>query len=92
MRCEDGVVEVRPIAGTRKRGKDDAEDERTFSLADTPYAESVRLGHSLYAIPGDYTIRVSVGDNSDSTELKIKAPKDYEPRVKEAYKLRGKKD
>lgn len=70
----------------------DDEEEKTFNLADTPYAESIRLGHSLYAVPGDYTIRVSVGENSDSTELKIKAPKDFEPRVKETYKLRGKKD
>ena len=70
----------------------DAEEEKVFSLTDTPYAESVRLGHSLYVIPGDYTIKINVGDNSDSAELKIKAPKDYEPRVKETYKLRGKKD
>lgn len=28
VRCEDGVVETRPIAGTRKRGKDEAEDKR----------------------------------------------------------------
>ncbi len=69
-----------------------AEEEKTSSLADTPYAESVRLGHSLYAVPGDYTVRVSVGENSDSAELKIKAPKDYEPRAKETYKLRGKED
>ncbi len=26
VRCEDGIVETRPIAGTRKRGKDDRED------------------------------------------------------------------
>ena len=26
VRCEDGVVEVRPIAGTRKRGENEAED------------------------------------------------------------------
>jgi hypothetical protein len=68
------------------------QEEKTFSLADTPYSESVRLGHALYAIPGDYKVRVSVGENSDSAELKIKAPKEYEPRVKEDYKLRGKKE
>ncbi|MDD5450169.1 MAG: anthranilate synthase component I family protein, partial [Candidatus Omnitrophica bacterium] len=28
VRCEDGVVEVRPIAGTRPRGKDEKEDDR----------------------------------------------------------------
>ncbi len=27
VRCEEGLVETRPIAGTRPRGKDDAEDE-----------------------------------------------------------------
>lgn len=28
VRCEDGVVETRPIAGTRPRGKDEQHDER----------------------------------------------------------------
>ncbi len=28
IRCEDGLVNTRPIAGTRKRGKDDKEDEQ----------------------------------------------------------------
>ena len=27
VRCEDGLVETRPIAGTRPRGKDEAEDQ-----------------------------------------------------------------
>ena len=27
VRCEDGVVETRPIAGTRRRGKDEKEDQ-----------------------------------------------------------------
>lgn len=27
VRCENGIVQTRPIAGTRKRGKDSAEDE-----------------------------------------------------------------
>ena len=66
------------------------EDAGASSLADTPYAESVRLGHDLYAVPGDYTIRVNMGEKSDSVVLKIKAPKAFEPRTKEAYKLRGK--
>ena len=66
------------------------EEVKTENLAEMPYAESARLGHALYAIPGDYTIQVTVGENSDSTELKIKAPKDYEPRFKESYELRGK--
>jgi hypothetical protein len=31
-----------------------------------------------------------VGENSGDAKLKIKAPKDFEPRLKPAYKLRGK--
>jgi hypothetical protein len=69
----------------------ESKEEKTFSLAETPYSESVRLGHTLYAMPGDYTVRIELGKNSDSTGLKIKAPKDYEPRSSQAYKLRGKK-
>jgi hypothetical protein len=68
----------------------DAEEAKTANMAEMPYAESIRLGHALYAIPGDYTVRVTVSGNSDSTGLKIKTPKDYEPRFKESYKIRGK--
>jgi hypothetical protein len=74
-----------------KADADDKTDE-TVSLASTPYSESVRLGQELYVIPGDYTVRVSMGDKVDSTGLKIKPPKDYEPRVKNTPKLRGKKE
>ena len=70
---------------------DDGE-EQTVSMADSPYAESVRLGHDMYATPGIYTIRVSVGDENDSIDMKIKAPKDYESRMKNTFKVRGKQD
>jgi len=37
VRCEDGVVELRPIAGTRRRGSSDAEDARLAKeLLDDP--------------------------------------------------------
>ncbi len=37
VRCEDGVVETRPIAGTRPRGKDDKEDAQLAKdLLDDP--------------------------------------------------------
>jgi len=73
-----------------KENSKDAKEAAALGMAGTPYAESVRLGHRLYAIPGDYTVRVSVGENSDSSVLKIKAPKDFEPRAKQTYKPRGK--
>ena len=75
-----------------KEGSVDSEEEKVLNLADTPYAESVRLGHSLYAIPGEYTIRLTVGENSDSNVLKIKPPKEFESRAKQTYKPRGKQD
>ena len=70
---------------------DQSEEQKSINLADKPYSESVRLGHALYAVPGDYTVRLELGKNSDSAKLKIKAPKDYEPRTSQAYKVRGKK-
>ena len=69
----------------------DQEEQSSPGLASTPYAESVRLGHALYAMPGDYTVRVVVGENSASTELKIKAPEGFKPRFEEPYKVRGRK-
>ncbi len=71
--------------------KEQPDDAVDASLADAPYAESVRLGHALYASAGDYKVRISVGENSDSTKLKIKAPRKFEPRSKEPYAIRGKK-
>ena len=80
-------------AAAQEKAKEDAnkdQEEKVLSLEETPYAESVRLGHALYAIPGEYTVRVSVGENNDSNGLKITAPKEYEPRTRQKYKLRGK--
>ncbi len=85
------VAESTALEKARESAADE-EEPAIANLADTPYAESIRLGHALYAVPGDYTIRVSVGDNSDSTELEIKSPKSFQPRLKKAYQLRGKKD
>jgi len=79
-------------AALQKAMQDGAAKDADFNLAQTPYAESVRLGQQLYAVPGDYTIRVSVGDNSGSTGLKINPPKAFESRAPKTYKLRGKND
>lgn len=71
--------------------EEDLSGKTEVNLSKTPYAESVRLGHDLYAIPGKYTIRISQGDLSDEVELKIEAPKAYEPRSKPSPKVRGRK-
>jgi len=78
-------------AALEKAREGEKDGGKTARLADKPYSESVRLGHALYAIPGDYSIRVSLGEHTDNSDLKIKAPKDYEPRQKEPYKIRGRK-
>ena len=62
------------------------------ALARSPYAESVRLGHRLYAIPGKYEARVSVAGASATAPLEIKAPEARDPRAKPAPKIRGKDD
>ncbi len=65
-----------------------ADDEG--ALAATPYAQAVRLGHSLFAMPGKYTLEVSMGAAKSDTALEIKAPEERKPRIKPAPKVRGK--
>ena len=61
-------------------------------LAKTPYAESIRLGHRLYAVPGDYTVELSLAGASSETKLAIKPPEARKPRAQPAPKLRGRDD
>ncbi len=68
--------------------KDKAADQGI--LAKTPYAESVRLGHRLFALPGDYKVKLALGDARSETKLEIKAPEARKPRAKAPPKLRGK--
>jgi hypothetical protein len=60
------------------------------ALAKMPYAESVRLNHRLYAIPGKYTVEVSLDEARVETALEIQAPEPRKPRVKSPPKVRGK--
>ncbi len=71
---------------------DDTTDDTKGSLAKTPWAESVRLGHPLYVTAGDYDIVVTVGEESGQTTLTVEAPDAYEPRVKKPAKIRGEDD
>ena len=67
-----------------------AHAEEPATLARTPYAESVRLGHRLFAVPGKYTVRVSLAGAKSETPLEIKAPEPRKPRAKAEMKIRGK--
>jgi photosystem II stability/assembly factor-like uncharacterized protein len=60
------------------------------ALAKTPYAESVRLNHRLYAMPGKYTVEVSLDEARAETALEIQVPEPRKPRVKSPPKVRGK--
>jgi photosystem II stability/assembly factor-like uncharacterized protein len=80
-------------AANEKRAKDAKEplaDEGALSR--TPYAESARLGHVLYALPGKYKVEVALGEASAKATLEIKAPEARKPRTKPAPKVRGKDD
>lgn len=93
LRVDQGMALAAETAALEKAAENDSDKEQSVrNLAETPYAESVRLGHDLYVIPGDYTVRVTLGGNSADSKLTIQPPEAYEPRVKETYTLRGRED
>ena len=59
------------------------------SYANARYAESVRLGHRLFAKPGKYTVAIEVGGKRHDTALDITAPEPFTPLVKPQPKIRG---
>jgi hypothetical protein len=75
----------------------DAEKQALEALAadqrglrqNVPYAESVRLGHRLYPVPGRYTLEVAYGDATHRRTVEIEAPKAPTPRWTPPFKLRG---
>jgi photosystem II stability/assembly factor-like uncharacterized protein len=79
----------------RKKKKDDEDEDEMSSTegdkANTPWAEALRLGHPLYVTSGSYTVRVSVGEGSGETDLKVKPPKARDPRMEKPEKIRGRK-
>lgn len=59
----------------------DDEDSDVGALAKTPWSEAVRLGRPLYVTAGAYTVRVTRGDASATTDLTVNAPPAREPRA-----------
>jgi hypothetical protein len=62
------------------------------SLDKTPVAESVRLRHRLFAVPGEYTLRVELNGAKSETKLTVESPESRKPRAPEKPKLRGRDD
>ncbi|MEM8930224.1 MAG: glycosyl hydrolase [Acidobacteriota bacterium] len=60
--------------------------------ADWPRKEAVRLGWPLYATPGSYTLRVTVGDDSADTDFSVDPATPFEPRQAPEPKIRGQRD
>ncbi len=96
--AESGAATASPPAATEVKASDakasdaKAADSNKGRLAKTPYAESVRLGHRLFLIPGDYTVTLSLNGASSESKFKLTAPEAYKPRAPAKPKLRGRDD
>ena len=94
---QDALHATPPAAESKGAPADKAEanaepEDGSGRLAKTPYAESIRLGHRLYAVPADYTLELSLAGASSETKLAIKPPEARKPRAQPAPKLRGRED
>jgi photosystem II stability/assembly factor-like uncharacterized protein len=67
----------------------DLKPEERDQLKHQPYAESKRLGHRLYPVPGTYTLEIASADTTHRRSFEIKPPKAQDLRWTPAYKLRG---
>lgn len=63
--------------------------DKREELKHQPYAESQRLGHRLYPVPGKYTLEIAQADTTSHSGFEIEAPKAKEPRWTPAHKLNG---
>ncbi len=84
------LVDAETVIAAEKAAYD-ALDPEQQSLAQLGYSESRRLGHPLLARPGDYTVRIKLGDASAERGFEVKAPAAYTPRTKPKFTLRGRK-
>lgn len=62
------------------------------SRAERPWTEAVELGWPLYATPGDYTLRVTLGEAESERSFEMKSPRKRTPRVAPEPKIRGRDD
>ncbi len=78
------------LSAEQARLAKDKDAKEPVNLSRTPYAESVRLGHRLFVVPGKYTLRLAQNGASSETGFEVKAPEPRKPRAKPEPKLRGK--
>ncbi len=72
----DKAIEIEAEAlakAAEKAAKDDPDAEhKPINKADTPYAESKRLGHPDYIEAGDYKLVIKQGEAEHSVDFKVK--------------------
>ncbi len=78
------------LQAERTKLANDKDLKEPYALDKTPIAEAVRLNQRLFALPGKYTLQLSLNGCESSTEFEIKAPEARKPRAKPEPKLRGK--
>ena len=69
--------------------KDAGKDKSDVGLDKTPVAEAIRLGQRLYAIPGDYTLRLELNGARSEVKFTVEAPEARPSRAPAKPKLRG---
>ncbi|MCP3957982.1 MAG: glycosyl hydrolase [bacterium] len=93
---EDGGDEEEAEKKRRKKKKKNDEDTEEAAaegdLANTPWAEAVRLDRPLYVTPGSYTLVVRTAGGEAETGLEVEKPEPRKPRMKKEPKIRGQKD
>ncbi|MEM1202094.1 MAG: glycosyl hydrolase [Acidobacteriota bacterium] len=90
--AENAPEDEEPKKRRRKKKDEPAPKLEEGARAKTPWAEAVRLGWPLYATPGTYTLEVTVGEASASTELTVDPAAPRQPRAEPTPKIRGQKD
>jgi len=90
LAAEKAKIDAEKKAAKKSKKKDTGIAEG--SMAKTPWTEAVKYEWPLYVTPGSYSINVSVGKASASTDLTVKPAKPRDPRMKPPMKIRGQKD
>lgn len=85
----DLLVDESLALAAEKRTSPADDDETHSTLADQPYAESVRLGHRLYIEPGDYRLQLERAGATASVEFTVDPVESPKPRRKPEPPIRG---
>ena len=88
----DLLIDSELALAAEARALEKVDEDKRELLQHHPYAESLRLGHRLYPVPGKYQLEISQGEATHQVALTIKPPKAWEPRWEPPFKLRGKDD